>query len=176
MIAKSGVILGLFATLTSSETSTNERRGRFFFVSTLSTTSVVSTTTICWKSNAAITAVCTGRKRRFINLGKWRHYQRHSKVLNLDHDMDDVDIKASVPLASDFDDESVSDLAHKDDKNLLLNSGLEEYKDDVIAREARFLLYWATSTSYTTSTTYTATSTLATLECTPPSFTISACG
>ena len=33
------------------------------------TTSVLSTTTLCWKSNTAITATCTGRKKRFIELG-----------------------------------------------------------------------------------------------------------
>jgi hypothetical protein len=41
-------------------------------------------------------------------------------------------------------------------------------------RDAKFLVYWATSTS--TSTSYTATSTIATVECTPASFTISVCG
>ena len=42
-------------------------------------------------------------------------------------------------------------------------------------REGRFLLYWATTTLTSTSTTYTGTSTIASLECTPPSFTISSC-
>ena len=88
--------------------------------------------------------------------------------------MDDVDIKATAPLAVD-DVEPVSEAVHADEADPVLNSGLEEYKDDSRAREARFLLYWATSTSYTTSTTYTSTSTLASLECTPPSFAISAC-
>ena len=41
-------------------------------------------------------------------------------------------------------------------------------------RDAKFLVYWATSTS--TSTSFTATSTIATVECTPASFTISVCG
>ena len=93
---------------------------------------------------------------------------------DLDPDMDDVDIKATAPLATD-DVEPVSDTVNADEVDPVLNSGLEEYKDDSRAREARFLLYWATSTSYTTSTCYTGTSTLASLECTPPSFTISAC-
>ena len=70
MKVTSGVILGIFATVVSAETSKNERKGRFFFVSTLSTTSILSTTTLCWKSNTAITATCTGRKRRAIEIGK----------------------------------------------------------------------------------------------------------
>ena len=165
------IVLGIFATVASSEVSTNERKGRFFFVSTLSTTSVLSTTTICWKSNAAITATCTGRKKRFINLGKkLQMFQQWTKY-SIDHDKEDVDIKATAPLVID----DVQPVSHDDDK-LLLSSGLEKKVDDLKAREARFLLYWATSTSYTTSTTFTGTSTLATLECTPPSFAISECG
>ena len=50
-------------------------------------------------------------------------------------------------------------------------SGLKEAEED---RDAKFLLYWATTTS--TSTSYTSTSTIATVNCTPASFTISVCG
>ena len=92
-------------------------------------------------------------------------------MFNVDHDEEIVDIKATPPLATD-DSEPVLD----DEDNLLLNSGLEENKDEIRAREAKFLLYWATSTSYTRSTTYTGTSTISALECTPPSFAISLCG
>ena len=42
-------------------------------------------------------------------------------------------------------------------------------------REGRFLLYWATTTLTSTSTSYTGTSTIASLECTPSSYTISSC-
>merc|ERR1712025_241505 len=44
------------------------------------------------------------------------------------------------------------------------------------ARDGRFLLYWRTTTVTTTTTSYTATSTLATIACTPSSFTLNACG
>ena len=57
-----------------------------------------------------------------------------------------------------------------DDEDLL--SGYE--KDNSFrVRMARLNLYYATSTS--TSTSYTGTSTLATLECTPAGYTLSAC-
>ena len=93
-------------------------------------------------------------------------------MFDLDHhDNEAVDIKATAPLATD-DAEPVLD----DEDNLFLDSGLEENKDEIRGREAKFVLYWATSTSYKRSTTYTGTSTLATLECTPPSFAISECG
>ena len=172
MVILGKIVLVIFATVTSSKASTNERKGRFFFVSTLSTTSVVSTTTICWKSNAAITATCTGRKKRFINLGKklWK-LQQWTKYC-IDHGKEDVDIQATAPLVID-DDQPVPQAVHDDEK---LSSGLEKSADDIRAREARFLIYWATSTSYKRSTTFTGTSTLATLECTPPSFAISECG
>ena len=71
----SAFILGIIATIVSAQTSSkNNRKGRFFFVSTLSTTSVLSTTTICYKANT-ITATCTGRKKRFIEIGRscWKH-------------------------------------------------------------------------------------------------------
>ena len=43
-------------------------------------------------------------------------------------------------------------------------------------RDARFLLYWMTTTSTSTSTTYTATTSISALECTPSGFTMNACG
>ena len=62
--------------------------------------------------------------------------------------------------------------AHDD---LDIESGLDEDGDKRV-REARALLYYATYTSTTSSITYTGTSTLATLECTPSAYTLSACG
>ena len=43
-------------------------------------------------------------------------------------------------------------------------------------RNAKFLVYWLTTTSTSTSTTYSTTSTLASLECTPSGFSLSVCG
>ena len=62
-----------------------------------------------------------------------------------------------------------------ENKNSGVASGLLE-EEEQKKRDARFLLYWATSTVTTTSTSYTSTSTLASIECTPSSFTISQCG
>ena len=60
-----------------------------------------------------------------------------------------------------------------DDKELELESGVQGKSDE---RDARFLLYWLTTTSTSTSTTYTSTSTMASLECTPSGFAINLCG
>merc|ERR1719384_2444845 len=49
---------------------------------------------------------------------------------------------------------------------------MEEGED----RNAKFLVYWLTTTSTSTSTTYSTTSTLASLECTPSGFSLSVCG
>merc|ERR1712045_496764 len=43
-------------------------------------------------------------------------------------------------------------------------------------RNAKFLVYWLTTTSTSTSTTYSTTSTLASLECTPSGFSLPVCG
>ena len=69
-------------------------------------------------------------------------------------------------------DKQVGDFNEEQDVDDLEAGEVETNVSNV--RDARYLVYWTTSTS--TSTTYTATSTLATLECTPASFTISVCG
>ena len=43
-------------------------------------------------------------------------------------------------------------------------------------RQAKFLLYWRTTSLTSTTTTYTGTSTLASLECTPSNFGLQSCG
>merc|ERR1719150_2038109 len=108
-----------------------ERQGKLFLVSSTTSTSTVTTTTLCWKSvtNAAINAVCAGRKKRELTL--------------LEYDIESSQVR--------------------DD-------------DEEKQRNARFLLYWATTTSTTTTTSITGTSTLASIECTPSSFTINECG
>ena len=55
----------------------------------------------------------------------------------------------------------------------MLDSGLLGEEDFDSQREARFMLYWGTTT--TTATSYTATSTLGSLECTPSAFSLSIC-
>ena len=61
-----------------------------------------------------------------------------------------------------------------------LHSGLgEDNMEDNVEenmREARFALYWKTTTLTSSTTTYTATSTLASLVCTPSMFAYSVCG
>ena len=145
-------------------------------MSTTSSTSIVTTSTLCWKStNAAITAQCTKRKRR--------------------RDIQPVDQEMVAPSRSDSVTNLIplKDICYKIELNHLVPTfnrmemkrieGLEEDEDDEEVesglveseRQGRGLLYWATTTDISTSTTYTGTSTLASLMCTPSGFTLSEC-
>jgi hypothetical protein len=53
----------------------------------------------------------------------------------------------------------------------------DEIKEETASeRNARFLVYWMTTTSLTTLTSYTATLTVASLSCTPSNFELTLCG
>merc|ERR1712037_60047 len=138
----------------ADDVNARERKPKLFFVSTSSTTSTMSTTTLCYKTNAA--AACTsGRKRRAINF-----------MDKQENDEEAMDLNPAPVDKKDI--ESYYD-AEEDDLESSQASPSE-------LRDPRFLLYWMTTTSTSTSTTYTATTTLGTLECTPSSFTLNACG
>ena len=124
------------------------RQPKLFFVSSSSTTSSVSTSTVCFLSTSSGLVACGKRKKR-------------SMVV----DGFSGDAGEIMPQSS-FDAESDSDPK--------LESGAEE--PTTSDRDGRFLLYWLTTTSTSTTTIYTGTSTLATLQCTPGGYTLSACG
>merc|ERR1711879_854132 len=117
------------------------RQPKLFFVAT--SVSTISTTSNCFVGAASVTA-CTKRKRAIIN--DWDN----PELLN---------IPLPDKVDSAIDQEDMSDL----------ESGLKD--GDKHIRDARFLLYYATSTSTTTSYT----GTLGTLECTPSSYALSSC-
>merc|ERR1711909_10600 len=108
-----------------------------FFVSTSATTSTLQTASICYLTSAAGTVVCTGRKRRTI-------------------DMDDVQPKGAVQastLKREVEGESVQQAES--------SSNMNE------KREGRFLLYWITTTSISTSNSFTTAFTISSVLCTP---------
>merc|ERR1711862_303184 len=135
---------------------TPARKAKLFYVTTTSSTSTVSTTTICWVRTAGGTAfkdgVCKRRKRSFL-----------SKRPTEGDEEDDYNhlIAASTSMESD--------------EELLLTSSKEEQNED-LNRSARFALYWRTTTLTFTTTSYTSTSSLASLYCTPSAFRFSECG
>merc|ERR1711874_615996 len=117
------------------------RQPKLFFVSSSSTTSSVSTSTVCFKSTSAGIVACGRRKKRSM------------VVDGISGEAGEIQPKSS------FDTE--------------FDSGAED--PITSGRDGRFLLYWLTTTSTSTTTIYTGTSTLATLNCTPSGFTVSAC-
>merc|ERR1719168_456526 len=66
----------------------------------------------------------------------------------------------------------------EEEASKILPSDVQTWSDNEAGedRNAKFLVYWLTTTSTSTSTTYSTTSTLASLECTPSGFTLSVCG
>merc|ERR1719192_1577631 len=87
-----------------------ERHPKLFFVSTSSTTSVLSTASICYVSTTSL-ASCTGRKRRAIDGAQ----------------LDQSDVEPSQ-----------------------LTEGVRSSKELGLDRKGKFLLYWITTTSFTT--------------------------
>merc|ERR1712154_379920 len=111
------------------------RDPKLFFVSISSTTSSVSTGTVCYVSTSAGVVTC-GKKRK------------RSVIVNGDSEEAEQIQPSSLDQA---------DSDHK------LESGRAE--DPTISdRDARFLLYWLTTTS-TSTTIYTGTSSIGTLDC-----------
>eukprot|EP00090_Calanus_glacialis_P027743 TRINITY_DN439_c0_g1_i1.p1 TRINITY_DN439_c0_g1~~TRINITY_DN439_c0_g1_i1.p1 ORF type:complete len:162 (+),score=32.34 TRINITY_DN439_c0_g1_i1:52-537(+) len=139
------------------------RNPRLFWVSsttsTSTTTSTLSTNTLCFVTgNMAISTACK-RKRRFINfdplLGKGTESEIQASLINDESKHED--------MVDEID-------SGKDDNS----------EDDKTAeRQAKFLLYWMTttltSTSTTTSTSFSSTQTLTLTVCTPTTV-IATCG
>merc|ERR1712203_491472 len=91
-----------------------ERHPKLFFVSTSSTTSTLSTGSMCYVTTTGFTGACTGRKRRAI----------------------------------DFEGASVDESEFKPSQ---LKEDVQSSRgDSSLDREGRFLLYWITTTSFTT--------------------------
>jgi len=136
------------------------RNGKLFFVST--TTSTLSTTTACFYSGTNTLTTCTGKRKRSISASPDTEDDVRQKISpkRIERDIESVQEQEGAvensPLAGEPSD---------------VESGLKDVDNE---RDAKFLLYWATST--TTSTTYSSTSTIATVECTPSGYTVSVCG
>merc|ERR1712115_590990 len=123
------------------------REPKLFFVSSSSTTSSLSTSTVCFKATATGAVTCGKRKKR-------------SMVVNGISEAD-----GEIQPQRSFDAE--------DDSDPKLDSGAED--PTTSERDGRFLLYWLTTTSTSTTTIYTGTSTIASLDCTPNGYTVKEC-
>merc|ERR1711881_542145 len=138
----------------------SNRAARLFFVST--TTSTLSTTTVCYYTGtSAITTTCSGKRKRaiFTNPETGKDSQLEIAPKGVEREViAEVEEEFQAAAEEDVDD---------------IESSQKDLDEDEV-RDAKFLLYWATTSS--TSTSYTSTSTIATINCTPASFTISECG
>ena len=165
------------------------RNPKLFFVS--STTSTISTTTLCYM-DATTKAACGRRKRRRAVIFDSLNMDGVTRVT-----ADDRQVQLTQELLMCFKIDLVSHnfpgqakhfgSKHPQSRFLLyyvffrsadeseVENGHESMKgtNKENEREGKFRLYWMTTTS--TSTTYTATTTLSSLECTPIGFTISTC-
>merc|ERR1712115_123626 len=123
------------------------REPKLFFVSSSSTTSSLSTSTVCFKATATGAVTCGKRKKR-------------SMVVNGISEAD-----GEIQPQRSFDAE--------DNADPKVESGAED--PTTSDRDGRFLLYWLTTTSTSTTTIYTGTSTIASLDCTPSGYTVKEC-
>merc|ERR1719411_1874023 len=114
------------------------RKPKLFYVTTKSSTSTLSTFSICFVSSDGAPVTCKRRKKR--------------AGLNSD------------PII----DQEMANIEPSE-----VQSGLENEQEQ---RNARFLVYWLTTTSTSFSTVYSATSTLASLKRTPANFPYALCG
>ena len=123
------------------------RDPKMFLVSSSTYTSTLTTSSLCYTSNTGTAlTACSGKRKRQI---------LEDPLNDLQTDL----LLPSIRASRDFD----------------LSAGING-ATKAGQREGKFLLYWMTTTSSTTTTTYTATATLATLECTPTSWTMAVCG
>ena len=122
------------------------REPRLFYVSTSSSTTTISTITVCFStSSIASLTQCKKKRRRSIL----------DEAISADTSVDISPQRTeTVEDSKDLETENVEDQAQRD---------------------PRFLLYWITTTTTSTTTTYTLTSTVQSIVCTPAGF-YSSCG
>ena len=114
------------------------RKPRLFYVSTSSTTSTVSTASICFiTTSKGPVGTCSGKRRR-------RMVQQADSSITPSKTGDTAPVSSPEDLAVDSSSKQSS------------------------GREGRFLLYWITTTSTSTTTSYTTTYSISSVSCTFP--------
>merc|ERR1712083_598782 len=130
------------------------RAPKLFYVSTQSSTTTLTTFSLCWVSSSTAVTVACGRKKRMITYDP------------IDGEEEEFQVAASKSSGQP----SVDELAEDD-------VDIEGSKNKLNAsREGKFLVYWMTTTSITTITSYSQTRTLASVVCTPSNYGYVECG
>merc|ERR1712241_801647 len=149
----SAIFLLFFCNFSLAQGEGERRNGRLFFVSSSSTTSTISTSTLCYVTTNANLVTCAGvagRKRRAI---AFRDPNNEEEVGELNPAPMEENIASSYDVEEEY---------------------LESSKNNPSPfRDPKFLLYWMTTS---TTTTFTSTFTLSELDCTPTGFTLNVCG
>jgi len=155
----------LATAVAAKELQTERRNPRLFWVSssTTTSTSTISTTTMCYTAanlNAITACAANGRRKRSIIT---------DPITGVKVDL----VNYVDPSATSKNKRDIREVEEELEKDI--ESGKDELKDE--DGEGRFLLYWYTSTttSTTSTTSFTATSYIS-VSCTPSSFTMSVCG
>merc|ERR1712083_306540 len=150
----------LFSSTLGQEQELSSRQPKLFYVSSTTSTTTISTQTVCYVASSTAIQMLTCKKKK-------------RSILSTAMGVASEDIKPASTIKT-FDEavEKIKediDENNKDDISDII-SGL-----DLSQKEGRFLNYWLTTTITTTFTTFTATSSLASLICTPAGFTNAGC-
>ena len=136
--------------------TTQKREPKLFYVSYSSTTSTVSTASICYFTTNAAPITC-GRRRRRMAFA--------DDPINPTM-MDDIDPSSRQQQVPEQEFKRIEEQ---------IEAG-EVEGDESSGREGRFLLYWLTTTTTSTTTSFTATSSIGSIACTPAGYTNVLCG
>merc|ERR1719483_7350 len=127
------------------------REPRLFLVSSTTSTTILSTSTVCYVQSVTAQAMLTCKKKK--------------RSLNLN-------ISPIYSLPSDG---SIQPRPSLRDEDLSPSGEVPDIEAGVQGREGKFLQYWITTTLTSSTTAFTATSSLASLICTPAGYTLSGC-
>ena len=136
----------------------SSRKGKLYLVSTTTSTSTLSTTSICWIQFSTVNGIITcAKKKRSIAFLEEIAPQPAAGDIQPHPALKNAEEHEENPFAVIHEEADVT--ASKNDD--------EDYED----REARYLNYWMTRTVTTTYTTFTATSSIGSVYCTPLGYT-----
>merc|ERR1712156_812108 len=130
------------------------RAPKLFYVSTQSSTTTLTTFSLCWVSSSTAVTVACGRKKRMITYDP------------IEGEEEEFQVAASKSSVQPSVDELAEDEVDIEGSKNKLNA----------SREGKFLVYWMTTTSITTITSYSQTRTLASVVCTPSNYGYVECG
>ena len=144
----------------SSELELSTRQPKLFYVSSTTSTTTLSTQTVCYVASSTAIQMLTCKKRKKRNI--------LTSILESPNNAGDIKPASSLKTLEEAIEKIENEIDGGQEEDL--SSGL-----DISEKEGRFLNYWLTTTLTTTITTYTATSSVASLVCTPAGYTVQGC-